>query len=802
MAPIRKAAAAAIAAACSLPAAAKEAPPVKVKLDVPPAVRQKPYSPAHRQRVAVNPPPFIWVPAGKGLTYALQLSTSKDFAAEATRTFDGIDTSVFVPPVPLKPGNWYWRYGVGVKGKATWGKARPFTVPAEATEFPLPDFAKVLARVPKRRPRLFFPGERIAAVRKWAQGELKSQVASLCRRCERDVGQPIVAEPPRPRSGPERVHVMRTTRPPMDAMERCALAYLLTGDERLGREAKRRLLHFFSWDPNGSTCLRSYDEPAMWVMMRGTRAYDWTCELFSSAERRRVEPVMKARAEQFYRRLKRLPFESNPYDSHAGRMPGFLGEAAICFAHEWPEARKWLQYATLLYYTSYPAWGGDEGGWQEGPGYWSAYMSFALHYVVALRQATGVDLTRKPFFRNTPLYALYTVTPYHEHSPFGDGQTGSPRRLGTVMYAFSTLTQGPAFRWYARETGRRPGGDLLTLATHDPKLRARSPKDLPSGRVFRENGLAGLHTALGDRDRDVSFVMRSSPFGSVSHGHADQNTFFIEAFGRAIAPATGYYPWYGSPHHQNWTRATRAKNGILVDGKGQVRRSWNATGKITAFQLGEGYDYVEGEAGRAYGGRLKRFRRHVVHVRPTAKSAGEPTAFVVFDDLVAAKDATFQWLLHAHDRIAIDGQVLRVRRDPAAMDVHLLMPAGLKIDQTDKYDPEPEYGQVKRGTRWKNTWHLAASTAKPAPAGRFLSVLLVYRTGSEKALPKVKRLTGRGAVGVELTFGDGRRDIVAFRTDAAAKRISCGGLSGEGRVLAEGRDDAGRSVRSLHIEEP
>ncbi|MGB2824745.1 MAG: DUF4962 domain-containing protein, partial [Phycisphaerae bacterium] len=547
------------------------------------------------------------------------------------------------------------------------------------------------------RPRLFFPGTRLAEVRGYAAGELKSRVASLVRSCERAIGKEIVAEPPRPRTGPERVHVMRTTRPPMDDMERCGLAYLLTGEKRFGMEAKRRLMHFFSWDPNGSTCLWSYDEPAMWVMMRGTRAYDWTCELFTPAERKSIECVMKVRAEQFYRHLKRRPFESDPYESHAGRMPGFLGEAAICFAHEWPaDARRWMEYATLLYYTSYPAWGGDEGGWQEGPGYWSAYMSFALHYVVALRGATGVDLMGKPFFRNTPYYALYTATPYHEHRPFGDGQDGGPRGLGGVMYAFSTLARDGHFRWYQQESGRGVGGDLLTLAAYDPKLPARSPGDLPHGRLFGANGLAAIHTALGEKDSDVTFLMRSSPFGSVSHGHADQNTFVIEAFGKAVAPATGYYPWYGSPHHHNWTRATRAKNGILVDGEGQVRRSWSATGRITGFQLGEGYDYVEGEAAAAYGGRLKRFRRHVVHVQPTSTGSVQGAVFVMFDDLVAAKASTFQWLLHAHDRIEIDGQVLRVRRDPAAMDVHLLMPEGVRLSQTDKYDPQPE-AMAKRG---------------------------------------------------------------------------------------------------------
>ena len=171
----------------------------------------------------------------------------------------------------------------------------------------------------------------------------------------------LVAEPPVPRTGPARVKVMRTTRPPMDAMERCALAYLLTGDRDLGREAKRRLRHFFAWDPEGSTSFFAYDEPAMWMMMRGTRAYDWTHDLFTPAEGRAVEACMKVRARQFLRRLQAMPFESNCYESHAGRLPGFLGECALSFIHEWPEAKDWLRYVTLLYMTSFPAWGGDWG---------------------------------------------------------------------------------------------------------------------------------------------------------------------------------------------------------------------------------------------------------------------------------------------------------------------------------------------------------------------------------------------------------------------------------------------------------
>jgi hypothetical protein len=609
--------------------------------------------------------------------------------------------------------------------------------------------------------------------------------------CEREVGKDLVAEPgyaPRGEGfGPWAIHVMRTTRHPMDVMERCALAYLLTGNRRLGQEAKRRLLHFFSWDPDGPTSFFAYDEPPMWMMMRGTRAYDWTFDLFAPEERAKIEAAMKVRARQFLKRLQQLPFESTPYDSHAGRLPGFLGECALSFVHEWPEAKDWLDYVTLLYYTSYPAWGGDDGGWQEGPGYWGAYMQFALHYVVALREAAGVDLMQKPFFRNTPYYGLYTATPYHQHSPFGDGQTGSPQGLGNLMYVFSTLTQNPYFRWYALESRATIGADALSLATYDAKLQPRSPRELPQARSFPAAGLASFHTALGDKQNDISFLMRASPYGGVSHGHADQNAYAIEAFGRGLALATGYYPWYGSPHHVQWTRATKAVNSILVDGEGQAQSRWGANAQLKEFASVDGYDYAEGEAAPAYMGRLDRFRRHVVHARPGI--------FVMFDDLASPRSARFQWLLHAYNRIQTSegSRVLHVVNAPAAMDVHLLLPEDVSLGQTDKYEPEPE----STAGRWSNTWHLTASTVAPAPTAQFLAVLLVCRDGKQSALPCVKLLRGSGAVGVELQGADGSQHIVAFRTDADAKKVACGGVETTGRVFAQHKDKQGRTLRQF-----
>lgn len=760
------------------------------RLDAKPTTTQKPYSPAHEQVVDITPPPFIWVPVGPDARYVVQVSRSAAFDDGSVQTFRDITTSVFVPQHTLPAGRWYWRYGVTTGEGDVFGQPRPFTVARDARPFPFPDFGEVMAHIPKSRPRLLFPPAHLKRVRQAVKTELQDDIEGLIQSCRRAIGEELVAEPAVPKSGKERVQVMLATRPPMDMMERCALAYLLTGEAAIGQEAKRRIVHFFSWDPRGSTGLWGYDEPAMWVMMRGIRAYDWTYELFTEKERAVIEPVMKERARQFYVHLKeKKRFETNPYESHAGRLPGFLGEAALCFSHEWPEARKWLEYATLIYYTSYPAWGGDDGGWQEGTGYWAAYMNFALHFVTALHHCTGIDLTGKPFFRNTPYHALYLATPYHEHRHFGDGGMGGPRSNGQVLYAFASLLGDPYLRWHAEHVRLRVGQSLLALANYDPSLKARSPLALPGGRVFKSAGLASLHTALGDRNNDISFLMRSSPYGSVSHGHADQNAFAIEAFGRGLAIATGFYPWYGSPHHRDWTRATRAVNSVLVNGRGQIRRSWEAVGKITAFQLGDGYDYIEGEAGRAYGQAMKRFRRHVVHV--------QPGTFVIYDDLEAPEPSTYQWLLHAHDRIGIDGSVLTVRREPAAMRVSMLLPRDVAITQTDTYEPPVEV--LDGRPQGYDTWHLTASTREPAETGRFLTVLQVHRADDAVKLADVELVEGTKAIGVQLTSADGVCDIVAFRTDGQAGKITCGPLTSRARVFAERHDKDGRTVRTFEI---
>ena len=80
------------------------------------------------------------------------------------------------------------------------------------------------------------------------------------------------------------------------------------------------------------------------------------------------------------------------------------------------------------------------------------------------------------------------------------------------------------------------------------------------------------HSCLTNAAEDVAFYFRSSPYGSVSHGHQDQNAFALAAYGEPLAIPSGYYNFWGSLHHFGWTQQTKAKCAITFDGgKGQPR---------------------------------------------------------------------------------------------------------------------------------------------------------------------------------------------------------------------------------------
>ena len=602
-------------------------------------------------------------------------------------------------------------------------------------------------------PRLFFTEKTIADYRARCAsgGDLENNAKALCRGAKRWIGKALTPEPPvltglkGPARGKLYKEIFAAIRPPCAQMADCALAYLLTRDAELGAEAKRRVLHYTGFDPKGSTNTFHNDEPAMSILRRGCRAYDWTRDLYTAEEREKIELCLVIRAEDVYRLLQKCKFHVNPRNSHLGRQIGFLLEACVALEKEHPEMAPWREYVLDIYRKVYPAWGGDDGGWNEGPHYWSYYMEFGYESLLAYALAGGEDILQsKAFFRNTPWYLIYQCPPGSPISPFGDGDQSAPYNPN-ILRSFAEFLNDPALCWFAEQTQPFWPGALRSFLGKKKGETPTRPVNLPGTRLFEKVGLVCSHSDVTASTNDVAFYFRASPYGSVSHGHNDQNCFALTAWGEPLAIPTGYYNFYGSPHHDQWTRSTRAKCGVTYDDVPSQIRGPQAASKLYNYKVADDLVMFTGDATAAYGGALAKALRDVVRVGRDV--------FVIRDSLESDQPHVFKYWLHATDKMQIDETANRVTivRPKAVLDVTFLAPAKLVFSQTDEFDPPP----VEFMKRVVKNWHLSAAT--PAAERMEIVSVLVVRRPDDPVSPRMFNLK---AGGVEMVTAGEARQIV------------------------------------------
>ncbi len=711
------------------------------ELDRPPSDFEVRYSPADGDITGTNPPAFIWLPVDNVETYIIQYAGDRSFPPGQTVTVRDIDITVHVPFETVKPGIWYWRYGYNDGTRDHFSKTRQFVIPESAVELPLVTADALIERIPGQRPRLHFSPEIIEEIRFDTEGRYDYlDTESVINEAE-DIlvmEEPLFQEPdpwPEENWRPLYYQAWQSIRPYTQRMVTSALAYLYSGDVRFAEEARRRLMHYMTWDVGGSSSAMWPTELGMNIAENATPVFDWIYDTLSEEDRQICKEVLTARMDQIHREVHRSrPMESRPYSSHPGRMVGFVIEGGIVLAHEAPEAREWLDYTLKLLWSVYPAWGGDEGGWHEGVSYWAHYMNWAFR-VVAELDRYDIPLKDKPFFQNTGWYGLYAAYPNRPTRAFGDEQIEAVgRKHGEVMYIISTLHQNPYFRWHSEVSGVENPSGRAALLYHDPTLQSRSPADLPQSRAFHDVGLVAMHSNMSEPDNNVTMLFQSNPYGSISHNHASQNAFVIEAYGEPLAISSGARHLSRS-HHREWMHHTKAHNSILVDGEGQIVRQRNSRGEIIAYEEHGEYVYAAGDATAAYDGRLERFHRHILFVRPDY--------FVIIDDLKTSGNAsTFQWLLHGPTEIQVNQRenIMVSRSGNARLTTRFLSSQNLEYRQHTGFSHDHD---VEIHSEMWNQFHLTASTLQAKPVQRFVTVMRVDRTTVEPVERPVPPSTSR-----------------------------------------------------------
>jgi len=752
----------------------------------------------HRgEQITLNPPGFVVKPVPDVQHYRIELSRDRAFSAGETIEDRFGPWTVYVPDRPLAPGRWYWRWSAGRQVSQVWS----FDVAEHAVAQTLPA-ADELAERAAAHPRLIFTTERLAALKSTGDDWLEQELARIRKAADACLHEPHeMPEPPwLPDRSVDQEAFLRPWRAALtdsrafaSEMAMLALAWRLWGERRYADAAIARLLSLARWDPDGSTSIPHNDEPHMSVIQHAPFAYDWLFEAMSEHQYDVVRRHLRQRYRNTFGHLRhKLNYGIETIESHADRMTSFLGLGGLALLGEWDEASEWLNYALRVMLAVWPVWGGPDGGWAQGIPYSSYYVARACEFASAVRTAIGFDLYAKSFFARHLRWRILCAPHYAEQLAFGDAADRAPDVspehyvcMEHLRRVFSQEEHTPLVQRLCR--------DVLAkhLSYFSPLTLAAGPRHQPSigdvkpgAAVFGHIGWATFRRDLDEADEDIALLLKASPYGSISHSHADQNAFVLHAFGQTLAIASGYYDAYGTPHHHCWTRQTKAVNAITLAGQGQRPCDVSAVGRIARFRAGRRHGYVCGRAAAAYRGRLEKADRHVVFA--------DSRYFVIVDDLASPVEDNFWWHLHSYDRMHIDEAARNVviHRNGVRLLVQFVYPGQMLFRQHNEFDVAP---LGRKGVEYPPQWHLIASSASICRRELLAAILIPLKPAEPEPQVAIDRSDDCSVARIDFhpdawpeSFA-GRQDVWLF-AGAGGGKLSWQATTGEGLFAWVHRD--------------
>lgn len=593
-----------------------------------------------------DPPVFAWHAQAGADRYEVRLQ-----GPQGATTLASTSPWLFWPK-RLGAGEYTWQVRAGT---GDWSASRRFRIGQDAGNFTVPDVATLFKRAATTaRPRALPRGSELDMWRQSLAGERASGWRGMTERVRRRATEALPGEPKAdPRQLTDWDARARISQPLMndivklaEAAREAALRAQIERSPEAIAEAKRRVLHLARLNPDGATSFKAEPGSARRLVWTLAVTYDWLHGVLDRSEQEEIRHAVQRRMPDLLASVldPREGVGNRPLSSYANEsLPSALTIASL-MAGDLAEAEGWFRTLLPTYLAWLSAWGGEDGGFAQGTNYLIWAIETPENWDI-LRWTTGVDVTRKSWLRNLGRTMVYFVPPGSPVGSFGDGAEVDNREVNDRLFrAYAARVPSTLYRWYA---GQLFGGDetRLSLLLSPPLTRGGPlPAGTPNSLWQPSTGWVAMHSSLADRAR-MSVYFKSSPYGSLSHSHADQNGFVINARGQALMIDSGRYDYYASPHHLQWAKTTAAHNAITFDGgKGQSlgsdgRGDAAARGRITEFRHETDADIVSGDATAAYGGALRDARRTLVYLRPST--------LLVFDTLAADAPRRWEWNLHA-----------------------------------------------------------------------------------------------------------------------------------------------------------
>ncbi len=416
-------------------------------------------------------------------------------------------------------------------------------------------------------------------------------------------------------------------------------------------------------------------------------SYDFAYAGMTSADRDTVKKVLiacgNAGLSKVHETVKLYPENGIAFNA----LGKFVG-AMLIVRGDMPEMNAWLRTSLPTYVASVSPWGGDDGGFANGSTYaeWDAGESLVMWDLI--ERVLNVPFYKKPWLTEFARFIAYALPPGVPAGVFGDGaetkRTEDWARFGKAIMNRSDTTLS---RWYVKQQSGEDYARLhILLSPREYASSVTLPSTQPKGAYFPVVGWAIMHSSMTDKLR-TSVFFKSSPFGSINHSHADQNSFIMYSKGKVLAMDSGVYDYYNSPHWRTYYKQTKAHNAITFDGgQGQSLGvtglgDRHASGKLTKFLQSPAFDITSGDATAAYAGKLTQAKRTLVFIRPST--------LVTVDQLASSTPRKYEYNLHTVAPLNGTSADMRAELSPAALCGTVASPDAIVKGVAVGYYPAP-----------------------------------------------------------------------------------------------------------------
>ena len=721
-------------------------------------------SPSHGESPKFNSPSFQW-PSKKYASYSIRISASKKFD-QALIEKNNIGFALFNPHHQLTQGRWYWQYKIN---QENWNPIDSFEINTSMRIFPTLPIEIIINNIPASHPRILVNKSEINDFRITASKT--KEASAIIKEANKILTTPIPKEGDalpkyqgKDKFENEKIASLASKwsgRKIQETLNIFSQAYVLTGDVKYFKAAKLWMLEVATWDPMGPSHTNNFADGG--IMSSMAIGLDSFWDLMTESERNQIKKNISTRADQFYKLwINQVEARSSSMHVWQHIMHNLL-ETALVLKGEHPTAENWIEYIYELWIAQSPKMAEEDGAWINGSAYFGMNALSLIDIPSIFKKLSGVDFMTAPWFQNNPKWLIYSFPPNSTSDGFGnDGERYKFPWINYAGYtdALARLTNNPSAAWYANAVLKSVGKEIADDAEFRwfrirdgiKKTTALNPLPFKQDAFFPEVGVGYMHTYVQDTKNDLMLSLRSSPFGPMSHTHADHNTFNIAYGGKRLFYNTGYRPAMGDPHFLGWYKHTQGHNGVLIDGHGQPF-SDGAFGWIPRNIQGEQISYAVGDASNAYSGivdgkeidhGMKLFRRHYLMLRPSI--------IIIYDEIEAEHAADWSWLLHNYNGFTVDAktQTVFAENESAKAQVTLISSSDIQLNVTDQFSVPVDNWTNKINEdgdtlSFVNQWHFKATSKQKTEKMRYLAVMQIKPDGR---FEKIIKSTDKGDITV------------------------------------------------------